>query len=590
MKKKYLTMLLAVVMAFSLLPVTAFAASDSGSCGANVKWSYNNGTLTIQGTGKMADYDPISMIDTPWFDYWDQIHTVKISNGVTAIGDFAFSDCVNLTSVSIPGSVTSIGAGVFSGCESLTSVSIPGKVTSIGIDAFHRCESLTSVSVPSSVTTIEYSAFENCSNLVDINVASGNSAYSSVDGVLFNADQTILHTYPAGKSNKSYNIPASVTAIGDTAFFNCEKLASVTIPNSVKSIGAFAFAWCGNLTGVTIPNGVTTIEDWTFLRCSSLTSVSLPNSVTSIGLCSFSYCESLASVTIPNGVTTIGEKAFHGCASLTSVTIPNSVKSFGASAFNGCTSLTSATIPNGVTSIPMGLFSQCSSLTSVTIPSSVTSIGEMAFSGCNSLKDVYYGGSESQWGQIAISFMNNSLTNATVHYNSAMPTTPAEPTTPTFTDVSAGEWYADPVAWAVEKDITNGTSSTTFSPSQNCTQAQILTFLYRADRGEGAATAEDMGKAISWAREKGMIDSSFDGNKPCTRSTAVSYIWQAFNKPTAKASSFTDVPASAAYAKAVDWAVEKGITKGDGSEDAFAPDKVCTRGHIATFLYRAYNN
>lgn len=161
---------------------------------------------------------------------------------------------------------------------------------------------------------------------------------------------------------------------------------------------------------------------------------------------------------------------------------------------------------------------------------------------------------------------------------------------PSFTDVPAGEWYADPVAWAVDKGITNGTSTTTFSPTQNCTQAQILTFLYRAARGEGEPTAADMDKAISWAREKGMIDNSFDGNKPCTRSTAVSYIWQAFNKPTAKASSFKDVDANAAYAKAVDWAVEKGITKGDGSESTFAPDKVCTRGHIVTFLYRAYNN
>ena len=172
------------------------------------------------------------------------------------------------------------------------------------------------------------------------------------------------------------------------------------------------------------------------------------------------------------------------------------------------------------------------------------------------------------------------------YYIPAAESTPA----PTFTDVPAGEWYADPVAWAVEKNITNGTEPTKFSPGQDCTQAQILTFLYRAARGEGAATAEDMDKAISWARDKGMIDNSFNGSTPCTRSTAVSYIWQAFNKPNAKASSFTDVDANAAYAKAVNWAVEKGITKGDGSESTFAPDKVCTRGHIVTFLYRAYNN
>ena len=567
MKKKLLATLLAVMLVLSLFPETAFAASTSDSCGANVKWSYNNGTLTIRGTGKMADYTPILLVDAPWFAYLEQIRTVDIGSGVTTIGNNAFSDCKNLTAVTIPDSVTAIGDGAFSGCESLASVSIPGRVTAIGD-----------------------SAFSNCSSLADITVASGNSAYSSVDGVLFNADQTILHTYPAGKSSKSYNVPASVTAIGDSAFWNCEHLTNMNIPNSVKAIGDFAFAWCAGLTNITIPNGVTAIEPWVFLRCSSLTGVSIPNSVTSIGEFAFSYCESLANVTIPNSVTTIGEKAFHGCTSLTSVTIPSSVKSFGESAFQECSNLTSVTIPNGVASIPMGLFSLCSSLTSITIPSSVTAIGSMAFNRCDSLKNVYYGGSESQWKQIAISSTNKSLTNATIHYNSAMPTTPTEPTTPTFTDVPAGEWYADPVAWAVEKNITNGTSSATFSPSQNCTQAQILTFLYRADRGEGAATAEDMGKAISWAREKGMIDSSFDRNKPCTRSTAVSYIWQAFNKPTAKASSFTDVPTSAAYAKAVDWAVEKGITKGDGSEDTFAPDKVCTRGHIATFLYRAYNN
>lgn len=167
---------------------------------------------------------------------------------------------------------------------------------------------------------------------------------------------------------------------------------------------------------------------------------------------------------------------------------------------------------------------------------------------------------------------------------------PGDESAPAFTDVPAGEWYADPVAWAVDGGITNGTSATTFSPAKDCTQAEILTFLYRAARGEGKAAAGDMDKAVTWAREKGMIDDDFNGSTPCTRSTAVSYIWQAFDKPTAKASSFTDVDADAAYAKAVDWAVEKGITKGDGSEDTFAPDKVCTRGHIVTFLYRAYNS
>lgn len=162
---------------------------------------------------------------------------------------------------------------------------------------------------------------------------------------------------------------------------------------------------------------------------------------------------------------------------------------------------------------------------------------------------------------------------------------------PSFTDVPDGQYYSAPVAWAVEKGITNGTEPGKFSPGQNCTQAQILTFLYRAARTGGTANADDMDKAVTWAREKGMIDSTFDGSKPCTRSTAVSYIWQALGKPSAKTSSFTDVPANAAYAKAVNWAVEKGVTNGTNPEGTmFSPDEICTRGHIVTFLYRAYNN
>lgn len=160
-----------------------------------------------------------------------------------------------------------------------------------------------------------------------------------------------------------------------------------------------------------------------------------------------------------------------------------------------------------------------------------------------------------------------------------------------FTDVDAGTWYSDPVAWAWQNDIAGGKTETSFAPGDDCTQAQILTFLYRAEREEQVKpTAKDMELAVRWAKEKGMIDDSFDGSAPCTRATAVSYIWQAFDKPSAAASSFTDVEAGADYAGAVSWAVEKGVTAGSNAEGTtFSPDTVCTRGHIATFLYRAYN-
>ena len=173
-----------------------------------------------------------------------------------------------------------------------------------------------------------------------------------------------------------------------------------------------------------------------------------------------------------------------------------------------------------------------------------------------------------------------------------------QPTTPTvggFTDVKTGDWFAEPVLWAVEKKITAGTSKTTFSPNENCSVAQILTFLWRAN-GSPKPTAVNpfsdvkssdwYADAAAWAYEKGMVSgTSFGGNAPCTRSMAVMYMWKAAGSPSAKATSFTDVSDGAEYAGAVAWAVEQGVTTGT-SATTFSPDDVCTRGQIVTFLYR----
>ncbi len=264
-------------------------------------------------------------------------------------------------------------------------------VIAIGIYAFRNDEGygnrLTSVTIPNSVTSIDHMAFKGCSDLIDIHVDSDNQYYSSIDGILFNKDVTILIKCPEKK--ELVVIPNSVTSIGYMAFYYCRGLTSLTIGNSVTSIGDEAFYGCNRLTSLTIGNSAS-IGREAFCGCSRLASVTIGNSVTSIGNYAFSGCTGLTSVTIGNSAS-IGNRAFFGCSGLTSVTIGNSetignfTASIGDEAFCDCKSLTSVTIGNSVTSIGDWAFSGCSGLTSLTIGNSVTSIGNYAFSNCHRL-------------------------------------------------------------------------------------------------------------------------------------------------------------------------------------------------------------
>ncbi|MBR7012610.1 MAG: leucine-rich repeat protein [Muribaculaceae bacterium] len=263
---------------------------------------------------------------------------ISIPNSITTIGNYAFQNCTTLTSVNIPNSVTSIGTYAFSDCSGLTSVTIGNSVTTIGNYVFFGCSGLISLTIPKSVTSIGYGLFAHCSGLTSITVENGNSIYDSRDNC--NAIiETASNTLIAGCKNTT--ILNSVTAIGFSAFHGCTGLTSVTIPNSVTAIGEWAFLSCKSLTSVTIPNSVIAIRDGVFYLCEGLKSVTIPNSVTSIGNNAFESCISLTSMTIPNSVTTIGIDAFYRCDSLKSVTIGSSITAIGRNAFNGCNRLES---------------------------------------------------------------------------------------------------------------------------------------------------------------------------------------------------------------------------------------------------------
>ncbi len=169
-----------------------------------------------------------------------------------------------------------------------------------------------------------------------------------------------------------------------------------------------------------------------------------------------------------------------------------------------------------------------------------------------------------------------------------------------FQDVKKGEYYAVPVEWAVEKKITSGTGDGMFSPNKTCTRAEILTFLWKAAGSPAPRTNHNFFadvnetdyyyKAANWALENGVVHIkgvNLEPNTPCTRGATVEYIWNYAKCPSAATVSFTDVNSSTDTGKAVSWAARYGVTGGTGN-GTFSPNKTCTRGDIATFLYRYF--
>lgn len=359
---------------------------------------------------------------------------------VTSIGERAFEEAPNITSVEIPNSVTTIERCAFYGCYSLTAIVIPRSVVTIGEHAFVSNPSLSSITVESGnpkydsrnhcnaiIETATNTLIVGCQNTIIPNTvtAIGDDAFcwSGLTSIVIpNSVISIGNNAFQASELNSIEIPNSVTIIGDCAFMECYHLESVTISNSVTSIGIYAFCNCQELENISIPCSVTSIGDWAFCNCFSLKEIIIPKTVSYIGHGILYSCYDLISIiveegnpnydsrdncnaiietesntliegcqntTIPNTITSIGNEALTCTPDLSSIEIPNSVKSIGDQAFSGCFGLKNVTIGNSLTSIGIAAFSLCTSLTSVSIPNSTTLIHDQAFESCSSLIDVY---------------------------------------------------------------------------------------------------------------------------------------------------------------------------------------------------------
>ena len=182
------------------------------------------------------------------FQNCTSITNISIPNNITKIGDYAFYGCSGLTSITVPSSITNIGTSVFERCSKLTSINLSEGLINIGYYSFKDCPKLTSIEIPSSVASINSTSFFDC-KFRSIKVAEGNTTFTSRDNLGNEINLLInvkTNTLVKGNNSSTVEIPSSVSAIGDYAFFVCGGLKSINIPGNVKSIGYCAF----NRTGL----------------------------------------------------------------------------------------------------------------------------------------------------------------------------------------------------------------------------------------------------------------------------------------------------------------------------------------------------
>lgn len=275
--KKVVSLLFTAVILFGISVLPAFAA-ESGTCGDNLTWNFENGVLTISGEGAMYDYyshSPSGM--SPWHDL--PITSIVVEEGVTSLGVSAFDYLPkrDIKSISLPASLGSIGDGALYG--------------------YH---------------------------VEKISFAKGNNYFKIVDGCIIGKNGVLVR----GSDTGFIPTDGSVKAIGCGAFVGYNALTEVIIPEGILSIGQAAFSGCKNLSTVILPESLGVISDYAFNGCENLVDINFPNRINWIGAYAFEDCKNLKNVEFPDGLENILEGAFTGCNSLERVTLPKNVKGF----------------------------------------------------------------------------------------------------------------------------------------------------------------------------------------------------------------------------------------------------------------------
>ena len=333
------------------------------------------------------------------------IVSYEIKEGTKIICDSAFADCKKLKSIKLPHNDIAIGAFAFDNCTSLESFKITQNIKYIGSNPFTGCDIISLDGENEKYVTID-----DCLYSKDKKILISYNSYKSNNTIL-NSVQTIgENAFSGNKELSSLTISDNVTSInerafadcklkiiklpkrlkylGDSAFFNCTNLVSLSIPGGIKTIEFNTCYNCKSLSKIDIHEGVNFIDSYSFDNCLSLVNLNLPGSLTTIGRGNFSNCENLISIGFKEGLEIIEDYAFSSTKNLCELHLPKSIKSIGKHAFSWNDKIVYLSLPEGLVSLDEGAFQGLTCVETIDLPFSLTSVSDKCFTSCYKLKKI----------------------------------------------------------------------------------------------------------------------------------------------------------------------------------------------------------
>lgn len=547
--------------------------------GKSADYAVPSGTVAIAG-GAFKDCakleslvipDSVTAIGESAFENCAALKRITLPKSIAKLEASCFSGCAALAEIALPDGVKTLGEKVFSGCSALKSVRVPAEVTVIPAEAFFGCVSLESITIPKNVSHINERAFDGCTALKKVDYLGSDTDWSRVtketgNSVLDNAEKSFTRTDYEHKYTDTV-IPPTCTERGCTVHLcSCgdKREDSYTPPLGHSYKGGICVR-CGILDpNKDIPHKHDFIPIVTKPTC-------LTEGFTTYA-CSCGECYTKDYVSAVGHKTQLQNAKAAGCMT------------GGYTGDEVCT-VCGKVFKQGSVIFALGHDPQPARVKAPTCTESGYT-GDLICMRCGDMTQIgktvaaaghkFFGGVCSVCG------------------------TKGAEAVPKFDDVKSGAFYFDAVQWAVENGITNGTGKNTFSPNNVCSRYQIVMFLWRAagqPEAKAAVSFADVKpgdifyEAVQWAVERGITkgtsSTSFSPFAPCTRGQIVTFLYRSAGSPKVSgACNFSDVSSGSFCHDAVIWASSEGITNGT-SAGRFSPDEGCTRAQVVTFLYRA---